>query len=117
MNDEWRDLVLKTLRETPSRTKDGAGFGMWVIQRVRNNASFSVTVRSGGYYTDKVTGERRYPKEGLSLYDFNALRSIFKTEIEPLLNIPKEAVVNLPGPRAVEEEQRKQQEPVEPPPW
>lgn len=115
--DEWRDLVLKTIRETPSRTKEGAGFGLWIIQRVRNGRSFSVTVRSGGFYTDAVTGERRYPKDGLNAYDFKALRAIFKTEIEPLLDIPKDSVVNLPGPGTAEEAEQKQQAPAEAPPW
>lgn len=93
MADVYRDILLKTLKETPSKTKPGAGYGMWVIQRVKNDASFKVTVRSGGFYTDAVTGDKRYPKDGLDLFDFNTLSPIFKTEIKPLLEIPKGTVV------------------------
>lgn len=102
MADTWRDVVLKTLRETPSKTKAGAGFGTWVVQRVKNDKSFSVTVRAGGFYTDAVTGEKRYPKDGLSLYDFKALGPIYKAELLPLLEIPKDAPVAPEGGDAQE---------------
>lgn len=94
MADVWRDIVLKTLRETPSRTKAGAGYGLWVVQRVKNEKSYSVTVRSGSFYTDAVTAEKRYPKDGLNLYDFKALSATYKAEIEPLLNIPKDTPID-----------------------
>ncbi len=97
MADEWKDVVLKIIRETPSKTKEGAGYGAWIIQRVRNNQSFSVTVRAGGFYTDITTGEKRYPKDGLSLYDFKALGPIYKAEVEPLLQIAKGTPVDKPG--------------------
>ncbi len=94
MADTWRDIVLKTIRETPSRTKQGAGFGLWIVQRVKNDKSFSVTVRSGSFYTDAVSGEKRLPKDGLNLYDFKALGPIYKADVEPLLNIPRDTPVD-----------------------
>lgn len=85
----WRDIVLKTIRETPSKTKEGSGYGLYIIQRVCDEKSFSVTVRSGSYRTDAVSGEKVYPRDGLNIYDFNAIRPIYKQEIEPMLEIKK----------------------------
>lgn len=112
MPDEWRDVVLLMIRETPSRTKPDAGYGLWVIQKVKNNKSVSVTVRSGSYYTDKVTGEKRYPKDGLNLYDFKALKTIYKEKIEKLLETPKDAPVLPPEMQGQQEDNE-----IEQPPW
>lgn len=76
MASVYRDVLLLTVRENESKRKDGSGFGIWVIQKVRDEKHFNVTVRAGRYYTDKVTGEKRYPKDGLSDLDFQALKKV-----------------------------------------
>ncbi len=83
MSDIWREIVLKTLRE--KEWKDGKGFGLWIVQKAKNDTSVSVTVRAGMYYTDKVTGEKRYPKDGLTDWDLSALKDKWN-EVKPLLD-------------------------------
>ena len=74
MASVWRDIVLLTVKETPSKTKEGAGFGAWVIQKLRDGAHYNVTLRAGNYFTNQLTGEREYPKGGLTDYDLNDLK-------------------------------------------
>ena len=83
MADIWREIVLKTIKE--KEWKDGKGFGIWIVQKIKNDTSVSVTVRAGMYYTEKVTGEKRLPKDGLNGYDFEELNKVWK-EIQPLLD-------------------------------
>ena len=69
----WRDVVLKTIKETPSKKEEGKGYGLYVIMRVKpDNTVFNVTVRSGQYY--HINGEKRLPKDGLNEFDFFALK-------------------------------------------
>ena len=90
-DDGWRTVVLLTIRETPNKKKEGSWYGTWVVARVKPDGTiFSKTVRSGESYT--MSGERRYPKEGLTWYDFEALRPIYKDKVEPLID-PKRSVV------------------------
>jgi hypothetical protein len=105
MPDIWREVVLKTIKE--KAWKEGKFFGIWVIQKVRNDTSVSVTVRAGMAYTDKVTGEKRYPKDGFTDWDLEALRKKNEAgvpiidEIMPLLdrkNPPPVAPVEEPSP-------------------
>ena len=71
----WREILLLTIRETESKKNDGSGWGIWVFQKAHGDTSVSVTVRAGRYYTDKVTGDKKYPKDGLSDWDFMALKN------------------------------------------
>lgn len=73
---EWRDVILLTLRETPSKKpeKKDEGYGLWVVARVKpDNTLFGVTLRSGRYYPNKVDGSKSLPKEGIGFYDLKAL--------------------------------------------
>ena len=74
---DWKDIVLETIKETPSRDKAGAGFGMWLLQKTKDGKSVSVKVVAGSFYTHQVTGEKVYPKDGLGYRDFDSLRSIY----------------------------------------
>ncbi len=87
MDSRWTEKILLTVREKD--WKDGKGFGIWVVQKVCDGKSVEVTVRAGMYRTDAVTGEKKLPREGLTLKDFEALRPIFKEKIEPLLKIAR----------------------------
>ena len=121
---EWRNVILLTIRESPSKKegKEGEGYGLWVVARVKpDNTLFGVTVRSGRYYPNKVTGEREIPKDGLGFFDFKALKDKSKTpgfeyvwdEIEKLLDPKRPPVLPNPGappPPAPEPE-------AETPPW
>lgn len=72
-SEGWRDVVLMTIKESPSKKEEGKGYGLYVVMRVKpDNTVFNVTVRSGGYYT--INGEKRLPKDGLNEFDFFALR-------------------------------------------
>lgn len=73
MASVWKDVVLLTIRETASKSKEGSGFGMWVIQKLRDGAHYNVTVRAGSFYKHQVTGETVYPKDGMTDWDFEAL--------------------------------------------
>jgi hypothetical protein len=85
MADTWRDAILLTLREMPSKNKEGSGWGLWVVMKVRNDTCYNVSVRAGSYYTDKVTGERRIPRDGLTSYDFAKLKEEW-AKVKPLLD-------------------------------
>jgi len=74
MASVWRDVVILTIRETPSKSKAGSGFGMWVIQKLRDGAHYNVTLRAGNYFTNQVSGEKQYPKDGMTDWDFEALK-------------------------------------------
>lgn len=78
MADQWRDVILETIRETQSKTKAGAGFGLWLVMKVKNEACYNVTVRAGSFYTDQVSGEKRLPKDGLTDWDFAALKKVWE---------------------------------------
>lgn len=81
MADGWRDVVLRTIKETPSKKEEGKGYGLYVIMRVKpDNTVFNVTVRSGQYYT--INGEKKLPKDGLNEFDFFALKG--KTTAAPI---------------------------------
>ncbi len=74
---EWRDVVLLTIRETPSKKegKTGEGYGLWVVARVKpDNTLFAVTLRSGRYYPNKLDGSKTLPKDGLGYYDMMELK-------------------------------------------
>lgn len=73
MASVWKDVVILTIKQTPSRSKEGSGFGVWVIQKLRDGAHYNVTVRAGSYYKHQVTGEPVYPKDGLTDWDFEAM--------------------------------------------
>lgn len=106
MDDEYRDIVLKVYRETPHKTKPGCGFGLWLIQKVKNGVSFNVQVRAGWYSTDAVTGLKKYPKDGLGKYDFKAISAVYKSEVEPTFNNPPPVADPLtPPPPAPPEEE------------
>lgn len=92
MPGEWRERVLLTLREKEWR--DGKGFGLWVVQKIKDNASFSVDVRAGMYRPDKVTGAKILPQYGLNLADLQTLKARW-TEVLPLLQIGKGSPVPL----------------------
>lgn len=94
MADIWTDRLLLTLKETPHKTKPGCGYGLFVVQKLRNGQSFNVQVRSG-YFSTSPDGEKKLPKDGLGLYDFNTIGPIFKDQIKPLLENPP--AVPLPG--------------------
>ena len=122
MPDVWRDVLVKTIREKEGNRNDGSGFGMWVVQKVKNDVSVSVTVRAGRYYKNKVTGEREYPKDGLSDWDFEALKKksadgtqFVWDEIKPLLDRKNPPVVKpLEEPT---EEPAPEEEKIEECPW
>jgi hypothetical protein len=72
MAGEWRDVVLVTIKKTApeKEKKPGEGYGMWIAARVRPDGTlFKVTIRSGRYYQNKVTGLMEIPKDGLDYYD------------------------------------------------
>lgn len=74
---DWRNVVLLTLRETPSKKegKKDEGYGTWIVARVKpDNTLFNVTYRSGRYYPNKLTGEKELPKDGIGYYDFMELK-------------------------------------------
>lgn len=78
----WKDVVLLTIRETPSKKegKEGEGYGLWAVARVKPDGTlFNVTLRSGRYYKNKVTGSKEMPKDGLGYYDFMELKKPGKT--------------------------------------
>ena len=112
MADEWRDVVLRTIRETASKNREGSGFGLWIVMKLKNDAFYNVTVRSGSYYTDKVTGEKRIPREGLTDYDFAALKKVWATDVLPLIDHNNPPPV--PGPA---DEPPKEEEDPEKVPW
>lgn len=90
----YREVVLKTLRER--EWKDGKGFGVWVVQTIKDDKSFRVQVRAGMYRPDKVTGEKVLPKDGIDEGDFKTIHADWK-EVEALLQIPKGTAVPPPG--------------------
>lgn len=95
-NSAYREVVLKTLREKEWR--DGKGFGVWVVQTVKDDKSFKVQVRAGMYRPNKVTGEKELPKDGFEIGDFDVVHvaAVWK-EVEELLKIPKGTAVPPPG--------------------
>lgn len=87
---EWRDVILLTLRETPTKPKkgresewkEGEGYGDWVVARVKpDNTLFGVTFRSGKYYPSKLDGSKTLPKDGISYYSFMELKKPSKTRL------------------------------------
>ncbi len=81
MEGEWRDVILVTIRENPSKRSDkpDEGYGTWIVARVKpDNKLFGVTFRSGRYYPNKVTGEKTLPKDGIGFYDFMELKKPWK---------------------------------------
>lgn len=105
----YSDIILKTIREKEWR--EGKGFGVWVVQTVKDGKSHKVQVRAGMYKPNKVTGEKELPKDGLDLADFNAVHvAATWKEVEALLQIPKGTAVD---PRTTDDT------PPEPetPPW
>lgn len=102
MADAWGEKVLKTVRER--EWKEGKTFGIWVVQKYKDGRSYGVTVRAGMARPDKVTGEKVLPKDGLSLEDFEAIGGIYKTEILPLLQIPKGSPVEMPPAQEPDQE-------------
>ena len=90
----YREVILKTLREREWR--EGKGFGVWVVQTIKDDKSFRVQVRAGMYRPDKVTGEKILPKDGLDEGDFKTTHADWK-EVEALLQIPKGTAVPPPG--------------------
>lgn len=88
----WKEVVLMTLRER--EWKDGKGFGLWVVQKIKDGKSYEVAVRGGMYRPDKVTGEKVLPKEGLTEADFKLLSPIYLSQVLPLLQIPKGTTVS-----------------------
>lgn len=82
----YREIILKTIRE--KEWKEGKGFGVWVVQTVKDDKSFKVQVRAGMYRPNKVTGEKELPKDGLDAGDFKSVGAAWK-EIESLLQIAK----------------------------
>lgn len=97
----WRDVVLMTIRENASKKEGKAdeGYGLWVVARVKpDNTLFNVTVRSGRYYPNKVTGSKELPKDGLGHYDFLALRDKAAwDQVERLLDPKRPPVIPDPG--------------------
>jgi hypothetical protein len=91
MAGNWSEKILLTIREKPWR--DGKGFGMWVVQKICDGKSNGVEVRAGMYRMDPVTGEKKLPREGLNLQDFDQLRPLFKEQVEPLLKIARGTAV------------------------
>ncbi len=89
----YREIILKTVRE--KEWKDGKGFGVWVVQTVKDDKSFKIQVRAGMYRPNKLTGEKELPKDGLDLSDFNTVHvAATWKEVEALLNIPKGTAVD-----------------------
>ena len=69
----WRDVVLLTLREAPSKKDPTKGYGLWIVMRVKPDGTvFNVTARSGQYYF--MNSEKRLPKDGLSDWDLSDLK-------------------------------------------
>lgn len=96
---EWRDVILHTLRETPSKKegKTNEGYGMWVVARVKPDGSiFGVTVRSGRYYPNKLDGSKTVPKEGMGYYDFMELKKKSKVLTESMKGCPSCGVAREP---------------------
>ncbi len=105
---EWRDVILETIREKASEKagKEGTGYGLWIVARVRpDNTIHNVTVRSGQYYPNKLTGDKTLPKEGLGYYDFMEIKKLWKAGPETVWELmvkmldPKHPPV-LPAPNA-----------------
>src|SRR5580704_6728631 len=89
----WTEKILKTIKERP--WKDGKGFGLWVVQKIKDGKSHSVTVRAGMYKTSPINpDEKILPKEGLEEADFTTLRAIYKDEVLPLLQIAKGTAID-----------------------
>ena len=86
----YREIVLKTMREKP--WQEGKGFGLWIVQTVKNGKSERIKVIAGMYKPNKVTGEKTLPKDGLEASDLKTLAEHWNT-IKPLLEIPKGTVV------------------------
>ncbi len=107
--DVWSEVVLKTIREHP--WKDDKGFGLWVVQKVKNGKSVGVSVRAGMYKPNRVTGQKELPKDGLEEADFKLLGPIYLAEVLPLLQIPKGTAVDPRAPDAPPEPD------IETPPW
>ena len=61
----YREVILKTLREKEWR--EGKGFGVWIVQTIKDDKSFKIQVRAGMYRPDKVSGEKVLPKDGLDV--------------------------------------------------
>ncbi|MES2155426.1 MAG: hypothetical protein V4510_09860 [bacterium] len=112
---EYREIVLKTLREKEWR--DGKGFGVWVVQTVKDGKSFKVQVRAGMYKPNRVTGEKELPKDGLDEGDFKLIH-VAETwkAIEELLRIQKGTAVAPAGSELDPAEKAAPPEP-ETPPW
>lgn len=72
MPSVYKDVVLLTIKER--EWKDGKGFGVWIIQKLVDGKHKDVTLRAGMYSPNKVTGERQYPKDGLTDWDLEALK-------------------------------------------
>ncbi|MBS3927735.1 MAG: hypothetical protein KGZ65_04000 [Sphingomonadales bacterium] len=104
----YKEIILKTIRE--KEWKDGKGFGVWVVQTVKDDKSFKIQVRAGMYRPDKVTGEKVLPKDGLDEGDFKTVHAAWK-EVEPLLQIPKGTAVD---PRTTDDTPEPE---AELPPW
>ena len=88
MADEWKTVVRHQIRQTESRDKAGSGWGVWVVQKFKNKKHASIKLVAGSYYTHQVSGEIVYPKDGLSLKDFEAISPVYKDKIQPLLAAP-----------------------------
>ena len=115
----WREVLLLTIREFESKKKDGSGFGMWVIQKIHDDKSFNVTVRAGRYYIDKVTGEKKVPRDGgLSDWDFIALKNK-NPDGEGLVWDKVKALIDRKNPPPVKiiEEEKAPAAPIEEAPW
>jgi hypothetical protein len=85
--DGWRDVILLTLRETPSKKPDeqGKGYGDWVVARVKPDGKlFAVTFRSGKYYPSKIDGSKTLPKDGIGFYSFMELKKPSKVKTDPV---------------------------------
>ena len=121
MASVWRDIVLLTIKETPSKNKEGSGFGVWIIQKLRDGAHYNVTLRAGSFYMNQATGEREYPKGGLTDWDLNELKKTVPGSTETFWVVGMRLLDRrnppaVPPPDALEPAQMPE-EPIEDVPW
>lgn len=64
---EWKDVVLKTIKENDS------GFGLWIVQTFKDGLSARIQVRCGQKWKAK-DGTMKLPIGGMEPADFDLLK-------------------------------------------
>ena len=80
----FRSIVLKTIRETQSSKDETKGWGMWILQYIKDGQHVATKLVCGEYWTDAMSGEKRYRAKGMGRRDFETLNSVWK-EVKPII--------------------------------